>query len=417
MKTAFLTDIHFNDKERLFMKSKRQAILKEFLNTQLEEDIQHVVFWGDIFDTVNVDMASESAAFFFGDIVKTLLERGVKVDILVGNHERLGKKNVYNLLDDGLTHPLLSIFKEVTYRLSEDRAEIFIPFLYPSDFGVETIEDTEKELKLKIEVFLKEIKAYNPKLPIVVYNHNCMWGTWFELEKEIDFNLTQFKDFDLVLGGHVHKHKELSEKCLYVGALMRSFVYENEDEGYYIFETVDQKIVNKEYRETGSFPYEKVTIYGDQEYTFIPGTIYNITFQITEGLKDKFFIANTVRRAEECGAFVLNYKYVNGQKIKRDVVSNVSNMLMTNEDILTVYLKEEGLKGDVKDYLKKLRYCSVKWAKGINEAMSSVSVEDIEEKKIRKTAKRLNKFEKKQKESVEQFAEKAESLVDNDFLL
>lgn len=416
MKTAFLTDIHLNDKERLFLKEKRKSMLRDFVENKTN-DIQQVVFWGDIFDTVNVDMASESANFFFWEIVKKLLEKGIKVDILVGNHERLGKKNVFAFLDDTLTHPLVSIYKELSYRVSEDKVEIFIPFIYSSDFNVDTIEDAEKELKQKLEAFIEEIKPL--KKPIIVYNHNCMGGTWFEITKETNLDLTQFKEFDLVLGGHVHKHKNLSKKCLYVGSFMRSFIYENEDEGYYVYNTEKWKVTEKEYIENSSYAYQKVDIYGDQEFNFEPGNIYNITFKIGE-LKDNFFISNTLRRAEEVGAFVLKYQFIsirtdiNKKENKRDyTVSTVQ----TNEEILTFFVKEEADKKDIKEYLKKLRYCSVEWVKTIADAQSLVSVEDIEEKKVRKTIKRKSKFEKKQDDILSGYGESATKSINTNFVL
>lgn len=398
MNKAFLTDIHFNDREVLYLKNKRKELLTQFISKH-GDNVNHVIFGGDIFDTVNVDTSSEVAKFFFNDVIGTLLKKGIRVDIVVGNHEKLWKKNVYSLLWSELINPLLTIHNELNYRIGEKCNEIFLPYVYPSDFNVSTIEESEKEVKRKIEAFIKEIRSDNNN-PIILYNHNCMWGAWFEVKNEINLDLTKIKWLDLILWGHIHKHIELSDNAMYVGALMRSFHYEEESEGYYLFGVDDKWSINWEYVENKSFDYEKIELYDDQDYQFQEGVLYTINFKI-KNPKDKFYIANTIRKCQLNGWHVKSYKHEQISE-KRKLQWTEVNIMQTNEEILRFFMKESKIKNEeLKDYLIKLSFCSsgVKY-KNIADAKAATNIEEIENRKIRKSRTVLNKFEKKQKESI-----------------
>lgn len=414
MKTAFLTDIHLNDREPAFMKRKRMELLLDFLNNETA-GIEQVVFWGDIFDTVNIDTSSEIASFFFKDVVSALIQKGIKVDILVWNHEKLGRKNVYKLLNNDLTTPLLSIHQNINYRLGEDFNEIFVPYLYFSDLGKETIEESNEELKRQIEGIIQEIKTHSDK-PIILYNHNCMWGVWFEIEKETNLPLHDIPWLDLIIWGHVHKYKELANNALYVGSFMRSFVYEEESEWYLTFEVNAGKI-NREYIPLSSYAFEKIILSDDEDFSFQPNHVYTITYKLNKP-KDPFYVNNIKKKCMESGGFVIREYYDKKPTIRKEQESHI-NIIQSHEDILKNFLKEKKIKNEeLKDYLIKLALCSYpqKFA-SIADAKLTVDTSHIEEIKVRKSRKVLTKREKKEKEVLTKLKEGQEWLINKDYLL
>lgn len=414
MKTAFITDIHLNDREVHYLKEKRKELLTNFVDKHINE-LNQVIFGWDIFDTINIDTSSEVAKFFFHDIISRLLNKWIKVDIVVWNHERLWRKNVYSILSNGITNSLLTIHNEMNYRIGENYNEIFLPFVYPSDLCVDTIEDSEKEVKRKIELFIKEIKTIN-KNPIVLYNHNCMGATWFDLKNEINVDLSKIKWLDLILWGHIHKHIEITKNSIYVWSLMRSFHYEEESEGYYIFDINNNKI-QWEYHSVESFEYKKIELRDDEEYEFKDGVVYTINFKI-KNPKDKFYITNTLRKCNLSWGHVKSYKHEQ-ISTKRNMHEVKVSIMQTNEEILKYFMKENKIKNEeLKDYLTKLAYCSgwVKY-KNISDAVENTKTEHIENMKVRKTRRAETKYEKKQKEWLKKLKDSISTEINSHYVL
>lgn len=403
-KIAFITDGHLKEKEKTFMKDKRKELLRNFVNVDMKKhQIDHLVYGGDMFDGVAVETSSDTAKFFFNEIVGTVSRSGKTQDLLIGNHEKRGKRNVYEIMNKDILSESISIRDVVSSKTFKDFNAIYVPYLYVSDYNTTDKALAEKMAYEQIESMAKELKTSNG-LPVIVFNHNIMGGIWFEAEKEMDVKFYEIKDVDFVLGWHIHKKVDFN-KGLYVGSFMRSFTYEEEDEGFYVLTISDNKQVSGEYIPVKSFDYEKVVVESDKmsEYVWESGKVYSVEFVFKNDNKDHFIVSNTLKLIEKSGAYVKGFKIRKSDDAK--IIQKVISTSNSKEEILKAFLKRDSVeKSEYQSYLDKLEECSEKIAKRHDEKLA----------KDKKRAERTKNVEKKSM-MTEKIAEYAWTLVNEDF--
>jgi len=369
-KIGFITDGHLKEKEKSFMKDKRKELLRSFVNESIKNHgINHLVYGGDMFDQVSVETSWETAKFFFKEIVGEVSKvYDIQQDLLVWNHEKRGKRNVYDIMDKNILSSKIAIRDVVEWKEFSDFNAIYIPYLYPSDYNTSDKIEAEKLAFTQVELLSNSMKKLNNK-PVIVFNHNIMGGIWFEAEKEMDVKFYDIDSVDFVLGWHIHKKVDFN-KGLYVGSFMRSFTYEEEDEGFYVL-TIENGKVSGEYVPVKSFDYEKVVVESDNVSSHIwkKDNVYSIEFVFKNDNKDNFIVSNVLKSIENAGGYVKGFKIRKSEEVK--IMERVVSVSNSKEEILKAFFSRDKKfsKDEQSEIFNKLLECSEKITKKNDEKL------------------------------------------------
>jgi len=397
MKNYILSDIHLEENEKDFFITKRVEILKENISNIIKNKAKRVFLNGDTFHKENIKANSEVVKIFIEDIILPLLDNNIEIHILLWNHERGWFWDTFSFLKWELSNPLIHIYDDIKSVEFDDFNAIFVPFMYRWDRDVNTIQKLEEIVEIEIKEKINKLKDNNKDKPVIIFNHNMMSDLPFDEGREMNIKLWEFKGVDFVFWWHIHKYevfkKGEEDKGLYVWALMRSFVYEEETEGYVWFEIKDKKI-NYEYIKNLSYNHEKIEIedWIDFDISQIKeNTIYDIIFKYKSDSEtfDEYFIQNIFNEIKKRWSYVKKHAIVS---IDSDIkLSQTVTFITSLEDILKDFLKDNNIKDKkVKDsYLDKLEQC--KSIININKNWKKLEKENKkEEDTIIKDTKNIN---------------------------
>lgn len=161
LKTLVISDCHLNDNFLIFTKVLF-PLLKQIITNY---KVNKIVFLGDIFDSSNL---TNIVLFLFKKLVKIF--DGYELEIIVGNHDQIDKKNsAYDLL-------LLSDNIKIIHNLKFDKNYIYVPYIHDKT----TIGSTFAEINNYIKK--SDYKEF------FIYSHNDFSSlykfrnTFFDLE-------------------------------------------------------------------------------------------------------------------------------------------------------------------------------------------------------------------------------------------
>lgn len=223
MKIALITDTHFGARgdSSAFDLSFKRFYSEVFFPTLIDRNIKQIIHLGDCFDRrkyINFNSLKTCREYFF-DKAKEL---GIKIDMLVGNHDTFFKNtNEVNSPD-----LLLNDYENITtisnplVREYGDLKILMLPWICNDNYD-------------------KVMEYVNAKEASVCFGHLELNGfqMWKGQESFEGHDPKIFKDYRLVYSGHFH-HKHGKDNIHYLGNPYQMFWNDYEDErGFHIFDT------------------------------------------------------------------------------------------------------------------------------------------------------------------------------------
>jgi len=364
MKYYILSDIHLDDTEKDFFKEKRLEILRQNIKKIInDKETKKVFLNGDTFNKDTIRVNSYSAKIFIEEIATPLLKKGIELNILLWNHERSGTWDTFRFLKGEIANPLIKIRDKIENIEFDDFNAIFIPFMMKGDKDVSTVSKLQEIVETEIKELVNKVKNENKNKKLIIFNHNMMSDLPFDIGKEINIKFWQIPWVDMVFSWHIHKFEEFKVnkevKGLYIGSLMKSFVYEEESEWFLGFDIKNSKIEYK-FFENKSFNYEKIEIEDLKEFNesmVKPNTVYDITFIVKSDNVDEYFIQNVLSIIKSKNSYIK--KYLTKNEWNEALFKNGVTLITSIDTILAEYLKDNKIKDkQVKEeYFNKLEKC------------------------------------------------------------
>lgn len=236
MRVAVITDTHYGCKKnsKLFHDYFKKFYEDVFFPTIDKENIKTVIHMGDAFDSrKGIDFSALSWAK--DNIFDPLQERGVKVYLIVGNHDSYYKNtNEVNGVDLLLReYKNVETFSEIKEREIGGLPVLFVPWINQ--------DNQEKTLKIIQKTSCK-----------VAFGHLELQGFKVNNTMVMDhgFDSNIFQKFERVYSGHFHTRSN-DGKIYYLGNPYEMFWSDvNDTRGFHIFdtETLKHTPINNPYR-------------------------------------------------------------------------------------------------------------------------------------------------------------------------
>jgi len=244
MKVAVITDTHYGARKgsQLFHDFFEKFYRDVFFPTLDKEGITHVVHMGDVFDSRR-GIEFKSLKWAKRVVFEPLKERGITVDMMVGNHDAYYK----NTNDINAVDLLLEEYDNVTPYSEpatvdlDGRKAIYIPWIN---------EDNEKDT----------YKAIDNTDATIAFGHLELVGfkvnNYVTMDHGADPN--HFDKFEKVYSGHFHTRSN-NGKVYYLGNPYEMFWSDVRDQrGFTILDTdtLERKTINNPYKLFYSIYYE-----------------------------------------------------------------------------------------------------------------------------------------------------------------
>lgn len=266
MRIAICADLHLNNNsygkimdDGLPLKVHDNfAALKFFVDQCIEQKINRVVVVGDVYD--NPGPTSKIRALF-NDHVQKLLNAGIEVRILVGNHDTCMEHHALSPIK-GWNNKLMVIENK---NIEADGTNVFAYIPHSKD--IESKKETFKEVIDKLKETSKKLKGKR----LVIFGHFSVSGS---MNNDVcthynakDPSTSDLEDIgcEAFFLGHFHKHQKLSEKqsIYYVGSLERqTFSERDQPKGYCIYDTETKEV---EYIQTPARKMVEIVTYNYEE--------------------------------------------------------------------------------------------------------------------------------------------------------
>ena len=228
MKIALITDTHYGARSDSipFDNFFREFYTNSFFPTLKEKGVTRVVHLGDIFDRrkyINFNILKSCRQYFFDKLV----EEGMTMDLIVGNHDTFFKNtNDVNspdlLLKD---YSNINVIYEPTEVEFEGSTILMLPWICTDNYN-------------------QSMEAIKRSVSPVCFGHFEIAG--FQMYKGHDndsgFDPDMFSKFDLVCSGHFH-HKSGGRNIQYLGNPYELTWADYDDpRGFHIYDTITHEL-------------------------------------------------------------------------------------------------------------------------------------------------------------------------------
>ncbi len=233
------------------------ASLDRLVDEAIDQQIDLVLFCGDAFKNREPSETHQNA---LARRLKKLSDAGIKVFLLVGNHDlpnAIGKSNALDIYRT-LQVPGITVGRvPQIYPIDTKKGRVQIAAIpYPSrsswlsrsDKSGKSISELEEEMAANLAAVARQLAAQiNPDIPAVLCAHITVDGAVAGSEKcimvgrdlAVPASALQHDPFSYVALGHIHRHQVVAENppVVYSGSLDRiDFGEEKEKKGYVIVE-------------------------------------------------------------------------------------------------------------------------------------------------------------------------------------
>lgn len=199
---VILTDTHLSEKTIDVNKSIYKQAIKVAQDLGLNE-IEHA---GDIFQSRKSQSQAVLQAFF--DVLNNLLENNIKLNCIVGNHDKTVYSESSSFLDPFTHHPAMNLYPYCGGRpISNDIHLHYASFFSEDEYFKMVLENDDAGSFGEKNILLTHIGVQG-----AVMNNGIL------PESKVTTNL--FKKYDSVLIGHYHDPQQLG-KVEYIGASMQ----------------------------------------------------------------------------------------------------------------------------------------------------------------------------------------------------
>jgi exonuclease SbcD len=231
----------------------------ELIDTAISEHVDLVLFAGDAYKSRDPSQTHQRE---FAVRIRRLVESGIAVYLLVGNHDvpnMLGKANALDIFET-LGVPQVTVGRRVGTQVVQTRSGpvqvVGVPWpstaqmLRREDLRGLPLADIDRRLEeLIVEGIAREADALDPTLPAVLTAHVAMADSIVKTASEKFMTIGRFPQllqsglsperFDYVALGHHHCYQVLRERppVVYAGSLQRvDFGEEADPKGFILFE-------------------------------------------------------------------------------------------------------------------------------------------------------------------------------------
>lgn len=335
MKIAIINDTHFGIRSDsvAFHEYFKHFYENEFFPYLDKHNIKHIIHQGDIVDRRKF-INYLSLDIFNKVFVVPCIERDIKVDLVIGNHDTYYKNtNATNCANLLIFHENFEVYEKPVLKVYNGLEIGLIPWICPENYE-ESVD------------FLTNTKAQ------ILFGHLEISG--FSMYKGLvsreGMNKSLFDRFDMVCSGHFH-HKSDDGTIFYLGAPMEYNWNDcNDDRGFHIFNTETRKL---KYIKTKFKMFHKL-FYDDSEtdYSEFDTSIYNkrmVKLYVTSKNNTEMF-SNLVDKIEK------------ENPIEFDIVEDLTDFHDESEEdietentleFLTTYVSNMELSDDEKKNLTK----------------------------------------------------------------
>ena len=200
-------------------------VLKDIFEYADEHKISIILFCGDLYDSqksLPIEVVNETVKTF-----DVLFKQFPKIDFIAisGNHDHSGKNTIKHKAHTSLEH-LSNIFNN--FKLV-DNSSIYIESDYyftgiPYYTHRQDFENSLNEITIHDDANMYLMIHQTPEMANSLIPHEC--------------STNDFKEFDFVFCGHIHKHQRLADNFVVVGSpLHRDLGDEGQEKGFLVFDT------------------------------------------------------------------------------------------------------------------------------------------------------------------------------------
>lgn len=253
MKILQISDLHLGKIVNGFpMLDDQKHILKQVLKQLKLQQIDILVIAGDIYDR---SIAPVDAIEIWSDFLVELSKLAVEVFIINGNHDSLKRIDFASQIFENNNIHIVS--DNILYKkYSLDSVDFYLlPYLSLEQASV-ILDQKLSDFNTLKQIILSEIELDDNKTNIIVDHSYIITG---EHDVETDSSIrplslggseftdgSVYKDFDLVLAGHIHRHSHIRPNIYYSGSILPYSIGErNNKHGYYVHHL--NRAINSEY--------------------------------------------------------------------------------------------------------------------------------------------------------------------------
>ncbi len=271
MKILHISDLHLGKIVNGFsMIEDQKHILQQVITTIEEENIDTLVIAGDIYDRA---IAPVEAVELWDNFLIKASKLEVTVLIINGNHDSMKRLNFASkLLETNNIHIVSSdkLYQQITI---ENTNFYLLPFI-SLELASNLLEQKINDFTVLKQEIIKQLSLDDSKTNIVVDHSYIITGNNdIETDSAIrplalggsEFtNGEVYKQFDLVLAGHVHRHSHIRPNIYYSGSILPySSGERNNKQGYYIH-NIDDSITSTYHIFDLKHPMREVELYLNQ---------------------------------------------------------------------------------------------------------------------------------------------------------
>lgn len=242
MKLFHLSDLHLGKRlnEYSLLEDQRYILMNECLRLIDEKKPEIIILAGDIFDK---SIASVEAIELLEEFLERLVERKKKIIIIPGNHDSAQRLSFCSafMKKDGIynARPYEGKIEKISFEDEYGEVNFYLlPFVKPANvrayFEDESIDSYNEAIRLIIEKEDIDTEKRN-----VLVTHQFITGSIRTMSEEIsvggtdNIDAANFKDFDYVALGHIHKAQNISNEAdkiiRYCGTLLKYSFSEADD--------------------------------------------------------------------------------------------------------------------------------------------------------------------------------------------
>lgn len=242
MKLFHLSDLHLGKRlnEYSLLEDQRYILMNECLRLIDEKKPEIIILAGDIFDK---SIASVEAIELLEEFLERLVERKKKIIIIPGNHDSAQRLSFCSafMKKDGIynARPYEGKIEKISFEDEYGEVNFYLlPFVKPANvrayFEDEAIDSYNEAIRLIIEKEDIDTEKRN-----VLVTHQFITGSIRTMSEEIsvggtdNIDAANFKDFDYVALGHIHKAQNISNEAdkiiRYCGTLLKYSFSEADD--------------------------------------------------------------------------------------------------------------------------------------------------------------------------------------------
>lgn len=242
MKLFHLSDLHLGKRlnEYSLLEDQRYILMNECLRLIDEKKPEIIILAGDIFDK---SIASVEAIELLEEFLEKLVERKKKIIIIPGNHDSAQRLSFCSafMKKDGIynARPYEGKIEKISFEDEYGEVNFYLlPYVKPANvrayFEDEAIDSYNEAIRLIIEKEDIDTEKRN-----VLVTHQFITGSIRTMSEEIsvggtdNIDAANFKDFDYVALGHIHKAQNISNEAegiiRYCGTLLKYSFSEADD--------------------------------------------------------------------------------------------------------------------------------------------------------------------------------------------